>query len=319
MSLTERLIIFFLLVIPVMFISMYCTSDQGKEQKTSNKSLPPNAPEKLVLALSPSVEGGQIIELSADFNKILSDHIGIPVETKIIPSYIAAVQGLASGKIDCGMVHPLGYVLGKQKFPLEVILKVKRNDATDYNCQILTRSDSDINTLTDLKGHSFGFVDLTSTSGYLYPRDLLQRNGIDIDKDFSQKPVFAGSHDKVALDILNGILDAGATYQDVRERLVEKNPEIMEKTRVIAVAGPIPNQMFCVTENMDSEFKEYLTRKLIEISKGIEVDGKIVQPFMDYDQIQELLPATDRDYDIVRQVIKNLNIDILAEAMKSQS
>lgn len=317
MKLTEKIIILALVVIPVVFFSMQCASSTEnkpeKQDQVQTEEPPVNYLEVLRIAYSPSIQAGEIKYDNKQLDDILSKKLGIPVESSVLTNYVAIITGLVSGQIDCTMVNPLGYVLAKQKYDIDVIAKVVKNGSTEYYSQILVNNSSGIQTFADLKGKKFAFVDRTSTSGHLYARDLMIKNGIDPKKDFLEVPPFVGSHDKVALDVMNGVFDAGATFQDVRDRLKDEYPEIMTKTSVIAVAGPIPNEMFCVSSKMDPGFRKVLTDALIEISKGIEIDGKTVKPFFEMDKMEEIVPATDQDYDIVRGVIKNLDIDLMAE------
>jgi phosphonate transport system substrate-binding protein len=317
MKLTEKIIILVLVVVPVVLFSMQCASSTekkpDKQAQVQTQESPANYPKVLRIAWSPSIQGGEIQYDNKQLDAILSQKLGIPVESSVLTNYVAIITGLVSGQIDCSMVNPLGYVLAKQKYDIDVIAKVVKDGSTEYYSQILVNNNSGIQTFTDLKGKKFAFVDRTSTSGHLFARTLMIKNGIDPAKDFLETPPFVGSHDKVAIDVMNGVFDAGATFQDVRDRLKDEYPEIMTKTSVIAVAGPIPNEMFCVSSQMDPGFKKALTDALIEISKGVEIDGKLVKPFYEMDKIEEIVPATDQDYDIVRDVIKNLDIDLMAE------
>ena len=274
-------------------------------------------PEKLRIAYVPSIEGGEIIDKTADVDKALSQLLGIPVESKIIPNYVMAVEGLAAGQLDCAMLNPLGYVLGRQRYPIEVILRVMRNGSTEYRGQIIASVDSGIKTVEDLKGHTFAFVDQVSTSGHLYPRVLMLKNGIDIMKDIKNRPIFAGSHDKVAIDVMHGTVDAGATFNDVRTRVSEKFPEVMKKTMIVALTDPIPNENFCVTADLDPAFKEKLKRALMEISRGVKDGMEIKKPLLEMDDIDELIPASDTDYNSVREMIKNLDFDLMGTVEKS--
>jgi phosphonate transport system substrate-binding protein len=64
----------------------------------------------------------------------------------------------------------------------------------------LVRADSRIQSLKDLQGKRFSFVDPASTSGHLYPKTLLFSKGFD-PKIFFGKSVFAGSHNALVLSI----------------------------------------------------------------------------------------------------------------------
>jgi len=340
MNLQEKLILFILLVIPVCFIAMHCASSkpnppskpvvaQGETQQGTGESPVKDAgeaneevvrlsriPDVLRIAYVPSVEAGTVVERTDDLDKALSEKLGIPVKSTIIQNYVMAVEGLGSGQFDCAMLSPLGYVLGKQRYPIEPLVQVKRENATQYQGQIIVNVDSGIKTIADLKGHTFAFVDQVSTSGHLYARVLMLENGLDIMKDIKNGPVFVGSHDKVAVDVMHGTVDAGATFNDVRERVKDKYPEVMEKTRIIALTEPIPNENFSVSSDLDLGFREKLKSALIEISRGVTVGLELKRPFYDMGKIDELVPVTDADYNGVRDIIKRLDFDLLSEVRK---
>ena len=55
----------------------------------------------------------------------------------------------------------------------------KVNGKDYYNGYIITRADSGINSISDLEGKHFGYVDKGSASGYLYARYSIQQDGHD--------------------------------------------------------------------------------------------------------------------------------------------
>ena len=65
-------------------------------------------------------------------------------------------------------------------------LTPKVNGKDYYNGYIITRADSGINSISDLEGKHFGYVDKGSASGYLYARYSIQQDGHD-PENFSAK------------------------------------------------------------------------------------------------------------------------------------
>src|SRR5437867_4118156 len=82
-----------------------------------------------------------------------------------------------------GRLTTLSYLLAHEKYGVEVALVVSRSGASTYNGQIVAGASTGINTLADLKGKKFCFVDPNSTSGSVIPRILLKANGINPDTD----------------------------------------------------------------------------------------------------------------------------------------
>jgi len=98
---------------------------------------------------------------------------------------------------------------------------------------IFTRTDHDeIQTLSDLPGHSFAAVDRTSLGGFQMAWGELAGVGIDPYHDFSRLS-FAGIHDAVVLAIRRGESDAGTVRSDILERMAAAGTIDMDEFRVL--------------------------------------------------------------------------------------
>ena len=69
---------------------------------------------------------------------------------------------------------------------------------------IIVPKDSDIDSLDDLKGKTFGFVDPVSTTGHLLPKaTFVKELGVtpeELGNGFFKDYQFAGGHDKAVID-----------------------------------------------------------------------------------------------------------------------
>ena len=104
--------------------------------------------------------------------ELLNKETGLHFKTSVATSYAAVIEAMGAGKVDIGWLATFSYVLAKDKYDVELLLIVQRFGSPFYRGQIMVRSDSGINSLKDLKGKSFAFVDPASTSGHLYPKTL---------------------------------------------------------------------------------------------------------------------------------------------------
>jgi phosphonate transport system substrate-binding protein len=188
----------------------------------------------------PSGEAQTILEGGEEIALRLQKITGLHFKTSIATSYAAVIEAMGAGKVDIGWLATLSYVLAKQKYDVDLLLIVVRFGSPFYRGQIITHVDSGIQTLADLKGKKFAFVDPASTSGHLYPKTLLLSKGLNPDRLFAQS-LFAGSHNAVILSVLKGEVDAGATYDDARAAVAKTYPEVFSKLRVIAYTQDIPN------------------------------------------------------------------------------
>jgi len=284
------------------------SQDENKPAAQTENPVPAGAPEGPVrIAFVPSVEAGKIETQLDEFNNELSELIGHPVESVVVLSYSACVEQMGAERLEAAFLPALAYVLANDRYDVRVVLKAVRRGSATYRGEIITRADSGIETLEDLRGKTMCFVDASSASGYLYPKTLLISSGIDPEVDLKDC-TFVGSHPAVIEAVLNGRLDAGACFDDARTTLLETEPRVMEETRVVAYTPDIPADTVSFRAGLEGPFYDRLVQALIEIGKK----GKD-SPLYGIYEIEELVPAQDSDYDPIRQMVNALNYDIEGE------
>ncbi|QPJ60957.1 MAG: phosphate/phosphite/phosphonate ABC transporter substrate-binding protein [Candidatus Nitronauta litoralis] len=217
----------------------------------------------------PSGEAQVILEGGEEIAALLERETGLSIEASVATSYAAVIEAMGAGKGDIGWLPPFSYVLAREKYDVELLYIVAHFGRPFYRGQILVRSDSDIQTLGDLEGKSFAFVDPASTSGHLYPKTLLLKKGFNPEKFFKQSR-FAGSHNAVVLSVMKGEVDAGATYEGARAAVAKSFPDVYTKLRVIAYTPQIPNDTICARKGLDKNLKEKIRAGLLTISKSPE-------------------------------------------------
>ena len=139
-------------------------------------------------------------------------------------------------------------------------------------------------TLEDLRGKTFAFGDSLSTTGHVFPRKMFKEHGIDPVRDFKQV-LYSGGHDATVLAVLNGKVDAGATYanspdsQDTAWMRYLKNPDDVKKIHAIAFSEPIPADNLVINGSLDEtpgeKDRESLRRSLAR-SRGQENAARAV-------------------------------------------
>ena len=155
----------------------------------------------------------EAVEMVRQFQAV-ADHVGkavgLPTTIFVSQSYNALIEAMEAGKIDVAYLGGGTYVAAYNKGMDVVPMAVARlQGRTYYKSCIITRPDSGLNTLQDLKGKNFAFVSPTSTSGGVGPRFYLNKNGINPEKFFASL-IYAGKHDSVYLAVKNKKVDAGA-------------------------------------------------------------------------------------------------------------
>ncbi|SEK27121.1 phosphate/phosphite/phosphonate ABC transporter substrate-binding protein [Haloferax larsenii] len=110
----------------------------------------------------------------------LEEETGTTVSLKYAADYSAVLQGLGSGTADIAETGPFAAALGVKADKAKIALQRHAYGSWDYTSVIVTKKDSDIDSLTDLEGEKVGFADMTSASGSLYPLYMLKQAGLTI-------------------------------------------------------------------------------------------------------------------------------------------
>jgi len=260
------------------------------------------------MAFVPSLDTGKITLSAERLAKELEKRTGYTIEVTVPVSYAAVIEAMGAGRVDVAWFAPLSYVLASSKYGAKVLLITERDGHTDYSGIILARKDGPVKRIEDLKGRRFAFGDPLSTSGTLYPKQLLKAHGIDPDTDIT--PIFAGGHDKAIIALYNGQVDGCSCYSgygsDARDRVKSTIPDIKEKTIIIGRTAKIPNDNVAVSADLPDEVARKLKQALLDISAS--PDGR--EMLMEVAEIDGLREVDDSVYDSVRKMVADVGLDL---------
>ena len=245
----------------------------------------------LVMSFVPSGDTEEILASGEEIARMLSERTGYNVTANVATSYAAVIEAMGAGNAQIGWLNTFGYVLAHEKYGVEVALATVRFGSTSYKGQIITRADSGITSIEDLKGKTFCRPDPLSTSGWIVPSITMAAAGLDPETDI--KVVDAGSHNNVVAAVYNGDCDAGATYVDARGTVEDDFPDVKEKVVVIAESADIPNDTVSFAPDVPPEVRETVVNALLEIAQTEEGAAALEQVY----EIAGLEPVDDSFYD----------------------
>jgi phosphonate transport system substrate-binding protein len=267
----------------------------------------------------PSENVQQVAQNAQPIVDILHKELGMDVEPFVAVDYTGVIEALRAKKLDIAFLTPASYVLAKNEADVQVVLKSHRKGYASYYAAIITRADSGINTLKDLRNKTFAFGDPLSTTGNIIPRKMFLEAGIDPAKDF-KNVLYSGGHDATVLAVLNRKVDAGATFanftdgKDAAWIQYLKNPEEQKKIRAIAYSEPIPADNLVLRADLDPE----LGKKIQDVFLALGRDPAGQKMLRDLYQIDGFVPATDQDYESIRQAFKIAGINIKEALQKKK-
>ena len=260
----------------------------------------PAADKPLHLVLTPSQKPTDLLAAGEEFGRVLGQLVGVSVRVTVASDYAAVIEALRNQTADLAFVHPAGYVLANREAKARIVAKNQWHGKTTFTSRIYVRKDSGIKTLEDLRGKTMAFVDPASSSGYIYPMVLLIQKGLVKNRDpktFFREVTFAGSHDASMRALLNGHVDAIASFDMAREQYL-KDPAERERLTFVAETPPIPEAGIAAREKLDPALFAKVRDALLKIASPTH--AALLKRLYDIDGFE---PAEDREYDPVRAAI----------------
>ena len=257
-------------------------------------------PDKLRVALLPDENASTLIQNAQPLKKYLEQTLKKEIEIIVTTDYSSMIEAMRFGRIEVAYFGPFSYVLAKSRAPeIEPFAVGVEKGKPDYQSILIATANGPVKELKDIKGRPFAFGDQASTSSHLAPRAHLAKIGLIGDTDY--KVVHLGKHDAVARAVANGQIPAGALSEPIFRSLVETNRIDPTKVRQLALSDNIPNYPMTVQGYLKPEVKDAIKKAFLELK-----DPEILKLF----RIDGLAPATDKNYNILRDMAKILNLDI---------
>lgn len=243
---------------------------------------------------SPAVMHRRFTPLAAHLGRA----VGQPVELKVAPDFAAAVRDLGEGRTQLAFLTPSTYVLAHGRHGARLLATALRRGQPVQHSVIVARRDAGIRTLNDLKGRSFAFGDVDSTSSHIVPRAMLLDAGVPL--ELLAASAHLGHHDAVAAAVLHGEYDAGAVMESVAARH-ERDGLV-----AVAVSPAIPEFNISAARDLDPGLAERLQRALLGLSRATPEGAAVLEALAaDY---TGFAAAADADYETVRTMLRRLGM-----------
>lgn len=267
-------------------------------------------PDKVTIVTMPDENNPAAGGKNEKFQKDLSEAIGLPVEIMEGADYAVGIEAMKNKKLDVLLVSPMSYFQAKQRVDIDPLVTTTAPGSETYRTVFITKKDNDkINSLEDLKGTNFAFVDPASSSGYLYPKyQLVTKLKLDQAKleepDYFFKTVaYSGKHDSSVMGVSKGDYDAAAVASQVLQSMDDAGLVKKDELKVVDETQEIPNAAYVIRSELPEELKKkikdfYLNYDDEEYFKAFYKDGSI-----------RFVEAKDDDYEGVKDITKVLGIE----------
>ena len=257
----------------------------------------------LKVGIIPAEDARAVVRQSKDVMEQISKALNMKTEIFVGSDYNATIEAMRASKVDVALMGAFGYVLATTQAPVEAfaVTVTKKSNSPDYHSIIIARNDeTDLTSLDSLRGHTFAFVDPSSTSGSLMPKAAMMDNHIVPESDL-KKVIYSGCHDASIIAVAEGKVDAASVADRIYANACEKKAVDCSKIKVIWTSPPIPNDPLFYRKAIADGMKKRIADAFYAIHDLTFGEMGVVARFA---------PANDATYDIVRNIAKTLNLDL---------
>lgn len=194
----------------------------------------------------------------------LSRPLGGPVDLVTLRTYQDILQDLEDRTIDGAFLGSMVTALAMDRLGGKVVARpVLPDGISTYHGVIFVRRDSPIQKLEDLSGHSIAMV-RTTTAAHMFPVCVMTQLGL-LKQPNPPKIVWMGTHDDVAIKVLEGEIDAGAIKNLRLDALERSHPAW--KIRRLAKGRCVPSNALCLRGDVAERLGAKLSKILLNMHR----------------------------------------------------
>jgi phosphonate transport system substrate-binding protein len=206
----------------------------------------------------------------------LEKQLGVKVEFTPVSDYPAAVEALVNKKVDLAWLGGFTYVQANIRAGGKIVPLAQREEDTKFQSVFISKTDSGIKSLADMKGKQISFGSQSSTSGHLMPRSFLLAANINPEKDFA-RIAYSGAHDATIASVVSGKVDAAALDITVWKKFVNENRVDTKAVDVFFTTPGYFNYNWSVHADMPQAMQDKIKAALLALSPSVPEQAEILK------------------------------------------
>jgi len=254
----------------------------------------------LRLSMIPTTDPGKIVRESQPFIDYLEKATGAKVELTVPTNYAAVVEAVANDRVDIAYFGGFTYVQASARAGAKPLVQRERDQS--FHSLFITQPGSAIHSLGDLKGHSFAFGDVNSTSGHLMPAYFMHQQGVD--QAVIEKAIYTGGHDATALAVANKKVDAGAMDELVYGRMIKEGKLSESQVRVFYTTPAFFDYVWAARKGLDTATAEAFANAMLKLDEANPENKAVLQLL----NASKYVRAEDSSYDPLRQAARDAGL-----------
>ena len=225
------------------------------------------------------------------------------VEFIPVTDYAASVEALVAKKVDLVWFGGFTFVQAYIRSNKNVTPLVQREEDQKFTSVFISRADSGINQLSDLKGKTFSFGSPSSTSGHLMPRSYLLAEKIDPDTDLKQIS-FSGAHDATIAAVAGGKVQAGALNASVWNKFVQDKKVDTTIVRVFYTTPSYFDYNWTVRNDLDLKLQDKIRNAFLKLDAK-KPEDKVI---LDLQRATKFITTKAENYKEIESAAKSANL-----------
>lgn len=226
----------------------------------------------------------------------LAREIGRPVRIETDKDFDSFMRRVYAGEFDLVHLNQLQYVRAHQTAGYRAIAKLCDSPDCTIKAIIVTRRDSKLLKVGDLKGKTIAFGDPGAMVSHVLAKSLLLESAL---RPEQYHTIFTKNPPNALLAVYNGEADAAGVGTPVFQQPEIRQRLDIRELRILAESRPIPHLPVAVRGDMDAKLALRIQRTLTGLTRrpeGREILKKL--------GIVRFEAADDRQYALVRSLME---------------
>lgn len=234
------------------------------------------APATLRITTIPEEAATEQIRKFTPLANYLEKQLNMKVQFTPVTDYPAAVESLVNKKVDLVWFGGFTFVQASIRSGGKIVPLAQREEDTKFQSVFISKTNSGIKSLTDMKGKQVSFGSQSSTSGHLMPRSFLLQANIDPEKDF-KRIAYSGAHDATIASVVSGKVDAAALDITVWQKFVTENKVNTQDVNVFFSTPTYFNYNWSVHSDMPIQQRDKIKAALLGLNASNPEHAEILK------------------------------------------
>ncbi len=253
------------------------------------------------LGVLPDQKKEELIRQYQPLLDYLHGKTGLPFRLIIPTNYSSLINLFEDERLDLALFGGASYVKAQKTSGARPL--VTRGKDLRFTSSFISRSENNLNNISEFKNKSFAFGSKLSTSGHIMPRFFLKKENI-IPETFFSNIEYSGKHDLTAIWVRDGRIDLGVANSLIIQEMFADGRLKKEEVRILKRTPPYANYVWAVQKGMNTSVQILIRDAFLALSLNNPDHKSILEGL----KAEYYLPADINDFSDIRSAVKNHEI-----------